>query len=174
MTPHSSHSRRLWTCTTAFFPRMLPVSSLSSTRSLMGNDVLSPPLHALLLAYLITLSRSGGTKAHAHINACTFSRGCRLFSLSTVQNAFGHIVISNRWQLCVVNPNKSPGLFLWSSITAMTHSVTPTQTLRRDAMAWTHALWPCSQSWRKTFWLRTGMLSVGLGLNGWAQVKKLI
>lgn len=67
MTPHSSHSRRPWTCTTAFFPRTLPVNSLSSTRSLMGNDILSLPLHALLLfAYLIILSRSGDTKAQTY------------------------------------------------------------------------------------------------------------
>lgn len=67
MTPHSSRSRRLWTHTTAFSLHTLPVSSLSSTRSLMGNDVLSPLPHApLLFAYLISLSRSGGTKAFTH------------------------------------------------------------------------------------------------------------
>lgn len=65
MTPHSSRSRPLWTCTTAFSLHTLPVNSLSSTRSLMGNDVLSPLPHAtFVFAYLITLSRSDGTKAH--------------------------------------------------------------------------------------------------------------
>lgn len=34
---HSSPSRQLWTYTTAFFLPTLPVSSLSSTRSMMGN-----------------------------------------------------------------------------------------------------------------------------------------
>lgn len=52
MTRHSSPCRRLWTCTTAFSLRTLPVSSLSSTRSMMGNDVLSALLHELSSLYI--------------------------------------------------------------------------------------------------------------------------
>lgn len=47
MTLHSTASRQLWMCTTAFFLLTLPVNSLSSTRSMMGNDILSTSLHAL-------------------------------------------------------------------------------------------------------------------------------
>lgn len=175
MTPHSSRSRPLWTCTTAFSLHTLLVSSLSSTRSLMGNDVLSPSPHApFVFAYSIILSRSDGTKAHTYEHpdfqplVCIFSCWLSTIPLAILSYLMGDNCV------CVVNPNKSPGLILWSSITAMTHIATPIQTLCRDALAWTHVLSLCSRIWCKMFWLRIGKLSVGLRPNGRAQVKKQI
>lgn len=110
---------------------------------------------------------------HARMNTQCFSLWC-IFSAVDCPQSFWPYCQSNGCQLCVVNPNKSPGLILWSSITAMTHIATPIPTLYRDALAWTHVLSLCSRIWCKMFWLRIGMLSVGLRPNGQAQVKKLI
>lgn len=70
----------------AFSLHTLPVNSLSSTRSLMGNDVLSPLPHApFVCAYLITLSRSDGTKActyeHPEFQPLVYIFSCWLFTI---------------------------------------------------------------------------------------------
>jgi len=86
MTLHSSPSRQLWTSTTGFFLPMPPVNSLSSTRSMMGNDFLLVFTSCtFLFAYSSMLSRSdAGTHTHFESLNSTFSctNHSTFFSLS--------------------------------------------------------------------------------------------
>lgn len=141
MTLHSSPSRRLWTCTTAFFLRTLPVSSLSSTRSMMGNDVLSTSLHALSLCIFnytiwvrwpnthMQFGKSHPTTEVFSSFSCQFHKKTQLSSRTSVVK-LSHDPLT----ACCFNPNKSPALILWSCITGMTPSMSPTQTLCQDVM----------------------------------------